>query len=97
MKTNFDYAKACQEASENQNITAIVNALSDFGIKATSEQTGGFTMCAYVQLTESRYIYANLYGASIYSSDDYLQDLVQYDEPQEARKIALDIYNYINN
>ena len=92
----FNYAKQCQEASESQGITAIVDALADFGIKATSEQTGGFTMCAYVQLTETRYLYANLYGASVYSNEDYLYDIIQYDEPQEAQKIALDIHNYIN-
>ena len=92
----FDYAKECQEASERQGITAIVDALADFGIKASSEQTGGFTMCAYVQLTETRYIYANLWGASVYSNEDYLYDIIQFDEPQTAQKIALDIHNYIN-
>lgn len=95
MKT-FDYATACKEASKAQGIEEIVNALAELGIKATSEQTGGFTMCAYVQLTESRYIYANKWGASIYSDDDYLFDIAQADEEQDPRHIAQQIHNYIN-
>ena len=96
MKT-FDYATACQEASKEQGIDAIVTALADLGIKATSEQTGGFTMCAYVQLTESRYIYANKWGASVYSEDNYLFDIAQADEAQDPRHIAQQIHDYIND
>jgi len=95
MKT-FNYLKACEEASKEQGITAIVSALQDLGINAISEQTGGFTMCAYVQLTESRYIYANKYGASVYSEDDYLFDIAQADEEQDPRHIAQQIHDYIN-
>jgi len=96
MKT-FDYASACQEASKEQGIDEIIEALADLGIKATSEQTGGFTMCAYVQLTASRFIYASPYGASIYSDEEYLGELCEYDEKQPATQIAQDINNYINN
>ena len=92
----IDYATACKEASESQGITAIVKALSDLGIKAESAQTGGFTMCAYVELTQSRFIYANLFGASVYNDEDYLFDLFQYDDKQTAEHIAQGIHNYIN-
>jgi hypothetical protein len=93
----MDYATACHEASLEQGITPIVSALSDLGIKAEIAQTGGFTMCAYIELTSSRYIYANTYGSSVYSDDDYLCDIKQYDERQSADQIAKDVHNYINN
>jgi len=94
---SFDYVTACKEASKAQGIDDIVSALQELGINASSEQTGGFTMCAYVQLTESRYIYANLYGESVYSDEDYLFDIFQYDDKQDATQIAQDINNYIND
>jgi hypothetical protein len=93
----FDYAERVKSASKEQGIDAIVSVLQELGINASSEQTGGFTMCAYVQLTQSRYIYANRYGASVYSEDDYLFDIAQADEEQDPRHIAQKIYNYINN
>jgi hypothetical protein len=94
---SFDYVTACKEASKAQGIDDIVSALQDLGINASSEQTGGFTMCAYVQLTESRYIYANPMGASVYSEDEYLFDIAQADEKQDPRHIAKQINDYINN
>ena len=83
-------------ASKEQGVTDLVFSMLEKGIKAEIAQTGGFTMCAYVQLTETRYIYANLWGASVYSNENYLYDIIQFDEPQTAQKIALDIHNYLN-
>ena len=92
----ISYADSCQLASEAQGITALVDALSNFGITATSEQTGGFTMAAYIPVTIDTYIYANPYGASFYTIEDYASDIVQYDTPQEPNLIALAVSNYIN-
>jgi len=97
MQTFGDYyTQRVNQASKDQGTDQICEALAEFGIKATSEQTGGFTMCAFVQLTKSRYIYANLTGAGIYDQDGFLKDLCQYDEIQTPQQIALDIHNYIN-
>ena len=92
---NFNYAERCTTASKAQGIDDIVEALSFLGIKATSEQTGGFTMCAYIELDGGKYIYANPYGASLYNADDYEDDVKQFDEPQSAKTIAQAIQNYI--
>jgi hypothetical protein len=92
---SFDYLTACKEASKAQGIDDIVSALQDLGINASSEQTGGFTMCAYVKLSGDLYIYANKYGASVYSEDEYLFDIAQADEEQDPRHIAKQINNYI--
>jgi hypothetical protein len=90
------YRCQCAEASERQGINAIVQDLGKFGISASVEQTGGFTMCAYVVLTATRYIFANRYGASVYSGDNYICDVSQYDDEQPAWRIAKDVHNYIN-
>lgn len=75
-------------ASEEQGITAIVRELLNVGIKAEIAQTGGFTMCAYIELKDEKYIYANPYGASIYGAEDYEKDLAVFDEPQNPKTIA---------
>ena len=88
----------CQEAnaSEEQGTTQSAHELRDLGIKADVHQTGGFTMCAYVDLGNGFYIYANTYGASVYSSDDYESDIAQFDEPQSAEAIAQMVSDYIS-
>jgi hypothetical protein len=91
----FDYATACKEASKAQGIDDLISALSDAGIHATSEQTGGFTMCAYIPVSDSFYIYANLYGASEYDADDYIQEIIQFNEPQSPKIIAGAIWLYL--
>ena len=53
-------------------------------------------MCAYVELTAHRFIYANPYGVSIYSDEDYLSDISQHNERQDPALIAQEINNYIN-
>ena len=86
------YALRCEEASKEQGIDQLVSDLKEEGITATSEQTGGFTMCAYIKMKENRYIYANPYGAGIYDEEGFGEDIFQMDEPNSkevARKIAL--------
>ena len=91
----MNYAERCTTASKAQGIDDIVEALRLLGITATSEQTGGFTMCAYIVLQDGKYIYANPYGASLYNADDYEDDIEQFDEAQSAETIAQAIQNYI--
>ena len=92
----MNYSEKCATASKEQGIDEIVNALSGLGIKATSEQTGGFTMCAYVELSEEKYIYANPYGAGLYNEDGYIADITQHDEETTPQAIAQAIKNYIS-
>ena len=62
----------CQEAnaSEEQGTTAIAKALRDLGIKADVHQTGGFTMCVYIDTAFGSYIYANAEGFSFYKDEN---------------------------
>ena len=91
MKT---YDEVCAEASKRQGIDGLIEELGALGIKATSEQTGGFTMCAYIELEGGKYIYANPYGAGVYDEDDYEIDLIQLDEINTG-KVAEVIANYL--
>ena len=84
-------------ASEDQGITPIVRELLETGIKAEIAQTGGFTMCAYIELPENKYIYASPYGASIYGAEDYEKDLAVFNEPQTAKTIASLVWVYLQN
>jgi len=92
----MNYEERCASASKAQGIDEIVTALSSLGIKATSEQTGGFTMCAYVELSGGKYIYANPYGAGLYDEDGYIADITQHDEETTPQAIAQAIKNYID-
>jgi hypothetical protein len=74
------YAERVKNASEEQGIDALIIALKEQGINATSEQTGGFTMCAYIELSKDLYIYANSYGAGLYGKEDFIKDICQFDE-----------------
>lgn len=73
------YSKRCEEASADQGIDALIEELNALGIEASSEQTGGFTMCAYIELPKNKYIYANTYGAGIYDEEDFIEDIYQND------------------
>lgn len=103
MKTEKDFATYYLErtisASKEQGIDDLVIALEKRGIKATSEQTGGFTMCAYIELKDDKYIFANTYGAGVYDEDGFEQDLYQNDneENEEARveKVAQVVADWI--
>ena len=90
----MNYEIATKEASKEQGIDDICSALEAIGIKATSAQTGGFTMCAYIELSGDKYIYANKFGASLYDADGYEGSIFQYDEPQSAEQIAIDLRNF---
>ena len=87
------YLERITEASKEQGIDDLIEELAKHGIKATSEQTGGFTMCAYFKLKGDRYIYANPYGAGVYDSEDgFKHDIIQLDDPniQEVAKAIAD-------
>lgn len=88
------YALRCKEASKEQGIDQIVADLKEEEITATSEQTGGFTMCAYIQLSDNRYIYANAYGASVYDAEGYESDIIQLDEA-DSKQVATAVARYI--
>jgi len=93
----FDYDQRVKEASKEQGIDDLVSALSEAGIHATSEQTGGFTMCAYIDLKNGFYIYASPTGASVYNSEDYAHDIVQFNELQSPKTIAGAVWAYLQN
>lgn len=93
----FNYEERCATASEEQGITGIVNALHDLGINSEIHQTGGFTMCAYIDLGKGLYIYASPYGFCLYDSEDYETDIAIYDDPQDSQKIAQEIADYLTN
>ena len=73
------YSNRCEEASADQGINALIEELNALGIEATSQQTGGFTMCAYIELSNDKYIYANTYGAGVYGEEDFELDIYQND------------------
>ena len=87
MNTDQDFATHYLErttsASKEQGIDDLVDALEKQGIKATSEQTGGFTMCAYIELKDDKYIYANTYGAGVYNEEGHEQDLYYNDDDED--------------
>jgi hypothetical protein len=91
-----DYLERCEIAADEQGITELVNELNQRGQKATAAQTGGFTMCAYVEFSDDRYIYANRYGAAMYDADGFLSDIVQFDEMQTAEVIAAAVCGHID-
>ena len=93
MVTNYE--ERCELASKDQGITELVQEMKELGIEATIAQTGGFTMCAYIELPDNKYIYANREGAGIYNQDDYESDLVQFGEYQEASVIAEAVAKYV--
>ena len=93
----FDYAKRVEEATKEQGIDALLVELDKAGIRATAEQTGGFTMCAMITLKDGFYIYASPTGASVYNEADYEFDIVQFNEPQSPKTIAGAVWLYLNN
>ena len=88
------YDEKVKIATKEQGIDVLVKALDESGIVATAEQTGGFCMCAYIEITPKRYIYANLYGAGIYNEDGFIDDLIQFDDEQKPETIAEAIADY---
>lgn len=80
----MNYNERCAIASREQGIDDLLLELRKHDITATSEQTGGFTMCAYIALPSGEYIYANPYGAGLYGEEDYIRDIIQLDEADIA-------------
>jgi hypothetical protein len=79
----------------DQGIDELVKELSLLGISSTSEQTGGFTMCAYVELKDDRYIYANPYGAGLYNGEDgFIKDIYLIDV-KDVKDVARAITQWI--
>lgn len=105
MKTKQDFAtyylERTKSASKEQGIDDLVIALEKQGIKAISEQTGGFTMCAYVELKDDKYIYANTFGASVYDKSGSEKDLYYNDneenEKAQVEKIAQVVADWIKH
>ena len=105
MKTEKDFAtyylERTKSASEEQGIDDLITALEKRGIKATSEQTGGFTMCAYVELKDDKYIYANTYGASVYDEDGFEEDIYnnesEGDQQARTEDVAQGVANWIKS
>lgn len=88
------YDERCARESALQGIDQLIFELSELGIQAESAQTGGFIMCAYIELQDGQYIYANPYGAGIYDEDGYELDIIQLEEG-DNRTVAEAIANYI--
>lgn len=95
MDQTIDYETRFALASEDQGITELVKEMRANKIEATIAQTGGFTMCAYIELKDGHYIYANPYGASVYNSEDYEKDIVQFNEPQTPKTITSAVWAYL--
>ena len=74
----------CQSsiASETQGTSAIAEALISIGIPAQVDQTGGFTMCVFIQTGDESYIYANKEGFSFYC-DEECEGLQEFDFREE--------------
>jgi hypothetical protein len=105
MNTDQDFATYYLErttsASKEQGIDDLVIALEKQGIKATSEQTGGFTMCAFIELKGDKYIYANIYGAGLYDEEGYGEDIYnnesEGDDQARVEDVAKGVANWIKN
>jgi len=91
------YLERITEASKEQGIDDLILELEKHGIKATSEQTGGFNMCAYFELKNGRYIYANTWGAGVYNEEggDEL-DIIQLDDPN-TQEVAQAVADWIKS
>ena len=96
-----DFATYYQErttlASKEQGIDDLILELEKHGIKATSEQTGGFTMCAYFELKGGKYIYANTYGAGLYDEEGYEEDIYNNESEEDQQARAEDVAKGVAN
>lgn len=88
------YNEICAIASKEQGIDSLIEELEARGVKATSHQTGGFTMCAYIELKGGKYIYANPFGAGLYNEETFESDIIQLDE-ENTGKVAEALVNYL--
>jgi hypothetical protein len=90
------YVERCKEASMDQGIDVLIQELDKLGIHATSEQTGGFTMCAYIPLSDDQYIYANSYSAGLYGKEDFIKDIYLNDDQEDRQLRVADLARAIN-
>jgi hypothetical protein len=91
------YLERTTSASKEQGIDDLVIALEKQGIKATSEQTGGFTMCAFIKLKGGKYIYANTYGAGLYDEEGYGEDIYNNESEEDQQARAEDVAKGVAN
>jgi hypothetical protein len=91
------YQERCDQAAQDQGVTQLVSEINKAGIVATVEQTGGFTMAAYIELSGDEYIYANPYGAAVYDVEGYDADIAQYDTAQDPAVIINALQDYLKN
>jgi len=97
-KTGNCYRCQCADASERQGINALVIALGKIGISATVEQTGGFTMCALIDLDDGFYIYAGKDGADLYDQEGFDGNIIVLDDEEASvEKVAQEVQKWINN
>ena len=89
------YQERCNQAAQDQGVTQLVSEINKAGIAATIEQTGGFTMAAYIELSGDTYIYANPYGAATYDSEGYGADILQFDTAQDPAIIVKALQDYL--
>lgn len=95
---NYCYTCQTSASSEEQGTSAIAEALISRGILADVHQTGGFTMCVYIDLGEGSYIYANSEGASFYDGKEFPEGdsegeiLVYFDEETTLEEKAEALY-----
>jgi hypothetical protein len=90
------YNCQCASASEIQGTSQIAEALIALGIPVDVHQTGGFTMCVYINTGGDSFIYANTEGLAIYTNDDdeepeslfFGDDFNEQTPAQKADKIA---------
>jgi hypothetical protein len=91
------YQERCDQAAQDQGVTQLVSEINKAGIVATIQQTGGFTMAAYIELSGDEYIYANPYGAAVYDVEGYGADIAQYDTAQDPAVIVKTLQDYLEN
>lgn len=92
-----NYEARCAFASQDQGITELVQAMKELGLEATIAQTGGFTMCAYIELPDNKYIYANTYGAGLYGEDDFIKDIYLNESEGDDLSRTIDVAKGIAN
>lgn len=86
---NYCYTCRTSAASEEQGTSAIAEALIARGIPADVHQTGGFTMCVYIDLGEGSYIYANAEGAGLFEGEDFEGvEIIEFTEGISAEEKA---------
>lgn len=87
------YDERCARESALQGIDDLISELATLGVKAESAQTGGFTMCAYVEVGE-KYIYANPYGFSLYDEEGFESNIFDLEEG-DTKRVASELAKWL--